>query len=256
MSFVVRCDHCGASLKIRDGNRGKKGKCPKCHGVLHLAADPKADTADAGDDSEFVGHLDTAMASERSQANPSPVIPISQQPAEATIEAGADEDHFERRLMTARPIVRVVVLIVLLAPVVLTSRLSVLERFLSCIVPLVLTGTYRISTIRGEKFATRFFFAFYPFAAQRCKLQSVVALNVRYGRVGSGMITFLLFGPAQVIFGRLFDFLIPAVGGPYEIHLLTAKGRELTAWQGSSDSEFQTTLDMLLGLTKAEVRSV
>jgi phage FluMu protein Com len=254
MPFVVRCEHCGASLKVRDENRGKRAKCPKCQELLELVDGPQ--TADAGEfeDAGFRGSLNAPVAATRSQGSPRAARPNP--PPAAAIEPGADEDALERRLMTARPLVRVVVLIVLLIPVLLSSRLTVLERLLSCIVPVMLTGTYRIATIRGEKFVTRFFFAFYPIFTGRCKMQSIVALNVKYGHVGSGMGTFMLFGPAQVICGRLFDFLIPAIGGPYQIHLVTAKGRELCAWQGFNDANFQSTLDMLLGLTNAEIRSV
>lgn len=242
MSIVIQCEHCGATLKIRDEKRGKKAKCPKCQGLVQIVAErPNVSVNDA-----------VAVTTERPQSPPRPAKAAPQ----ATIEAGADDDVLERRLMTARPVVRGVVLVVLLIPILLASRLSVLERIASCFVPLMLTGTYRISVIRGEKFVTRFFLAFYPVIVRRCKMQSVVALNVKYGHVGSGMGTFLLFGPAQVIFGRIFDFLMPAIGGPYQIHLVTAKGRELVAWQGFSDSAFESTLNVLIGLTNAEVRSV
>jgi hypothetical protein len=255
MTMVVRCEQCGATLKVRDDKRGKRAKCPNCQAVVALVDTSQKDNTSEFDDPAFEGSLDAAVAKERSQRASSRVVPAHTQPV-ATVEPGADEDVFERRLMTARPFVRVVVLIVLLIPVLLASRFTVLQRLLSCFVPLVLTGTYRISAIRGEKFVTRFFFGFYPLAVHRCKLPSVVALNVKYGHVGSGMGTFLLFGPAQVMFGRVFDFLMPAIGGPYQIHLVTAKGRELAAWQGFSDSTFQTTLDTLISMTKAEVRSV
>jgi len=255
MSIVVRCDHCGASLKFRDENRGKKAKCPKCQGIVPIVAREKSATT-GDDDAAFPGGLDAAATNVRSQ-HTRPTKPVSQQESAATEEPSADEEIIPAKpLMTARPAVRAVVLIVLLIPIFIASRFSMLERLMSCFVPLMLTGTYRISTIRGGKFATRFYLAFYPVVTGRCKLQSVVALNVKYGHVGSGMGTLLLFGPAQMIFGRIFDFLMPAIGGPYQIHLVTAKGRELVAWQGFSDSKFESTLDMLIRMTNAEVRSV
>ena len=247
MSIVIRCEHCGATLKLRDDARGKKVKCPKCQSVIRIAAERLADS-EAGDD--------TGVTRQQSKTNQASASPTPHKESAAALEPGADEKDLERRLMTARPIVRVVVLVLLLVPVVLASRLSVVERLLSCFVPLMLTGTYRIATIRGDKFVTRFFFAFYPVVTRRCKLPGVIALNVKYGHVGSGLGTFFLLGPAQMIFGRIFDFLMPAIGGPYQIHLVTAKGRELVAWQGFSDARFQSTLDLLIGLTNAEVRSV
>ncbi len=223
MPIVVHCSHCGAVLKFRDDALGKKAKCTKCKNVVSIAP------SDAG--------------------SPETSEPVPAQDV-------ADDVLDEKKLMTARPAVRVAVLVVLLIPVAFASRLSVPERLLSCFVPLILTGTYRTSTIRDDRLATRFCFAFYPVVSSRCKLQSVVALNVKYGHTGSGMGTFLLFGPAQVIFGRVFDYLIPAVGGPYQIHLVTAKGRELVAWTGFDDAKFQSNLQLLTGLTRAEVRSM
>jgi phage FluMu protein Com len=255
MPIVVRCDHCGASLKVRDENRGKRAKCPKCQGIVSIVAREESATA-GDDDAAFLGGPDAAVTNMQSQ-DTRPAKPVPQPESAAIEEPSADEEIIPAKpLMTARPAVRVVVLIVLLIPVFLASRFSMLERLMSCFVPLMLTGTYRISTIRGGKFATRFYLAFYPVVTGRCKLQSVVALNVKYGHVGSGMGTLLLLGPAQMFFGRIFDFLMPAIGGPYQIHLVTAKGRELVAWQGFSDSKFESTLNMLIRMTNAEVRSV
>jgi hypothetical protein len=87
-------------------------------------------------------------------------------------------------------------------------------------------------------------------------VRGVTFINAKYGHVGSGWGTVVLFGPLQAIFGRLFDFLMPSIGGPYQIYLVTAKGRELTAWQGSAEPQFRTVLDLLLGLTHAELRSM
>jgi phage FluMu protein Com len=255
MPVVVRCDHCGAALKFRDENRGKRAKCPKCQGIVSIVA--HEESATTGDDEvASPGGPDAAVSNVQSQ-HTHPTKPVVQPESAATEEPSADDEIIPAKpLMTARPVVRVVVLVVLLIPIFVASRLTMVERLMSCFVPLMLTGTYRISTIRGAKFATRFYLGFYPVVTGRCKLQSVVALNVKYGHVGSGIGTLLLLGPAQMIFGRIFDFLMPAIGGPYQIHLVTAKGRELVAWQGFSDSKFESTLDMLIGLTNAEVRSV
>jgi hypothetical protein len=261
MSIVVHCSHCGAVLKFRDDALGKKAKCTKCKTVVTIA--PAREPVKRADDGEagFLNGLKDAATVAPSQgrrpaARPDPHAESPGTTEPAPVEVAVADELEEKKLMTARPAVRVVVLLVLLIPVAFASRLSVPERLLSCFVPLILTGTYRTSTIRDDRLATRFCFAFYPVVSSRCKLQSVIALNVKYGHVGSGMGTFLLFGPAQVIFGRVFDYLIPAVGGPYQIHLVTAKGRELVAWTGFNDEKFQTTLELLTGLTRAEVRSV
>jgi len=256
MSILVNCSHCGTTLKFRDDALGKKAKCTKCKSVVTIAP---AREAVKGADDDGVGLLNgledakTVAASrrERPAAKPAPHAESPGTTEPASVEDAVADELDEKKLMTARPAVRVVVLVVLLIPVAFASRLSVPERLLSCFVPLILTGTYRTSTIRDDRLATRFCFAFYPVVSSRCKLQSVTAINVKYGYVGSGMGTFLLFGV-----GRVFDYLIPAVGGPYQIHLVTAKGRELVAWTGFDDAKFQSNLQLLTGLTRAEVRSM
>jgi hypothetical protein len=152
--------------------------------------------------------------------------------------------------------VRIIVLVVLLVPIVVASRRPLPERLLACVVPLTLTGMYRTSKIRGDRFTTQFHLAFFPVSTKRCNLRGVTHINTKFGHEGSGWGTFLLFGPMQVVFGHVFDFLMPSIGGPYQIHLVTAKGRELTAWQGTTEAEFRRVLDLLLTHTNAEQRSV
>jgi hypothetical protein len=43
------------------------------------------------------------------------------------------------------------------------------------------------------------------------------------------------------VFGWIFEFLVPALGGPYQIHLITAKGRELVAWPMQAPSAARST---------------
>ena len=64
----------------------------------------------------------------------------------------------------------------------------------------------------------------------------------------------MFFGPIQWIFGWIFDFLIPAIGGPYELWLETGKGREFIVWQGFSQQHFEKNLQLLLNQTGAEIK--
>jgi hypothetical protein len=156
--------------------------------------------------------------------------------------------------------VQIAVCAILLVPVVLvfafSRRHSLSEAWLACVVPVLLTGTFRTAAIRGDRFVTHFHVGFFPVVTERCNLRAVTSVNARFGWDGPGIGTVLLFGPTQFLFGWLFEFLIPALGGPYQIHLITAKGRELVAWRGFVDSHFHKTLDLLAGLTNAEVLSM
>jgi hypothetical protein len=150
--------------------------------------------------------------------------------------------------------IRIVLLILFLAPIPFLPDVPMLIRFLSCGLPLIFTGTYRRSRIIETTFVTRFCFAFVPFPIQRCKLASVGYLEATYGNSRPGLWTFIMFGPLQLVFGWLFDFLIPSLGGPYEIWIVTAKGREIMAWQGHNQQYFDANLELLQSQTGAEIR--
>jgi hypothetical protein len=147
---------------------------------------------------------------------------------------------------------RLAALGVLLVPVAFAWRLGIAVQLLACVVPLVLTGTYRVSTLKGDAFATRFHMAFVPLSRSRCNLRGVVDIHTTY-QSQFGWWTLILFGPLQWVFGKLFDFLIPAIGGPYEIWLETAKGREILAWNGFNQQHFEKNLELLRTRTGAEV---
>ena len=143
---------------------------------------------------------------------------------------------------------------VMLLPIFFVPHLTWWLRLLACVVTLMLTGTYRIASVNGDKFRTQLFFAFMPLKPEKCNLPGVVYVETKYNAGGPGIATFLMFGPVQVIFGLLFDMLIPALGGAYEIWLITAKGREIIAWQGFNQKHFEENLALLAARSGGEVR--
>lgn len=150
--------------------------------------------------------------------------------------------------------IRIGVLAVLLIPVGLAWNVPIVIRLLSCLLPLALTGTYRVSRLRGDRFTTRFYFAFLPCTHERCNLPSIVCLHTTYKDAQTSWVTLLVFGPLQFLLGYVFDYLIPCLGGPFEIWLETAKGREILAWNGYSQQHFEANLQLLRNRTGAEVR--
>ena len=150
--------------------------------------------------------------------------------------------------------IRIPLLIVLLLPVVLAPRLGMVWRVLACFMPLMLSGTYRLSCIRGDWMTTTLYLGFVPVRRQKCRLAAVMSIGTKYGGSEPGVWTFVLFGPIQYFFGYIFDFLIPAIGGPYELWLETAKGREIVVWQGFSQQHFEKNLELLRNQTGAEIR--
>ena len=99
----------------------------------------------------------------------------------------------------------------------------------------VADGDVSHGSIRGDRFRSRLCIDLFRLPTQ-CNLRGVASVNVKYGWDGPGMGTFLLFGVVQVIIGWVLDFLMPSIGGPFQIELATAKGPEMMAWQGHSES--------------------
>lgn len=127
-------------------------------------------------------------------------------------------------------------------------------KLIGAIVPIVLSGTYRISTIEGDKFRTQLFLGFVPLKPQKCNLPAVLYIETKYNALGAGFGTLLLLGPLQYVFSTIFDMLIPALGGAYEIWLITAKGREIVAWQGFNQKLFEENVELLTSRSGAELR--
>jgi hypothetical protein len=152
-------------------------------------------------------------------------------------------------------VARVIILILLLIPVWVIPGWPLQVRLGSMVLPLIFTGTFRISRIIETKFETRFFFAFFPISEQKCKLSTVGYIETVYGADQPGLWTFIMFGPLQIVMTWVFDFLIPALGGPFEIWLVTAKGKEVKAWQGYNQAYFDKNLKTLQTHTDAELRA-
>lgn len=255
MPISVQCAGCSAKYKVAEGAAGKQVKCKKCGAAMRVvAAAAPVETAprrEAADDEEFLDNL----AREETTAE---VVPNAFQPVGRVKERKnckeIVEDVAPRTIVSARIIVRLIILAVLLIPVVVVQRLSWTERLLSCFLPLMLTGTYRVSSMRGHVLKTRFHAMFIPITSQQCDLRTVAWVESKYADAGPGWGTYLLLGPVQWIFSWLFDLLIPAIGAPYQLRLMTAKGRGVPVWEGHQNEEFRRILGMLLEATKAEHR--
>jgi hypothetical protein len=168
------------------------------------------------------------------------------------LHPGNDMDHKLTPPVDMR--IRIAVLVVMLLPIFFASRLSLFGRVMACLMPVVLAGTYRISRIRGDWMDSRLYLGFVPVRRVRCKLAGVIAIGTKYGGSSPGFMTYIFFGPIQWICGWIFDFLIPAIGGPYELWLETARGREFVVWQGYSQQHFEKNLELLRNQTGADIK--
>src|ERR1700726_3352837 len=157
MAIVVRCSDCGALLKFRDDALGKRAKCTKCGRVVEIRPESELRQAEENGDTDFLDNLAEASTAAASPGERRAFKPSPQPESAATSEPKPVKDHADEQiLLGVRLRVRIAVLVLLLVPVILASRRGLPERLMACIVPLILTGTYRTSKIRGDRFTTRF----------------------------------------------------------------------------------------------------
>ena len=122
------------------------------------------------------------------------------------------------------------------------------------LIAVLLAGTYRISSVRDNKFRSRLFVAFMPMKVDKCNLPGVIYIETKYNAVGHVPDTLPFLAPLQKLTGLLFDLMTPALGGAFEVWLITAKGREIPAWQGFSEKHFEENMALLKARSSAEVR--
>lgn len=118
----------------------------------------------------------------------------------------------------------------------------------------LLAGTYRISSVKEDKFRSKLFVAFLPAKVDKCNLPGVLYIETKYNAVGHVPDTWPFLAPLQKLTGTLFDLMTPALGGAFEVWLITAKGREIPAWQGFSQKHFEENVALLKAGSSAEIR--
>lgn len=67
------------------------------------------------------------------------------------------------------------------------------------------------------------------------------------------MLPGVVFFFSQILWGLLFDWLIPWLGGAYKLRLRLTRGGSVLVWQGNSDANFQANLALLQNNTSLPV---
>ena len=154
----------------------------------------------------------------------------------------------------AKPKNRVLVLGIVMLALLFVPYLFWWVRIALMIPALIMAGTYRNSSIKDDKFHSQFFFAFIPLKPQKCNLPGVMYIETKYNAVGYVPNALPVLGPLQYLMGTFLDLMAPTLGGAYEIWIVTAKGREIAAWQGISQQHFDDNVALLKANTQAELR--
>lgn len=154
----------------------------------------------------------------------------------------------------ANPVNRIIVLAVLIL-VILFLPYVIWWLKAAMILPLfMLAGTYRVSKIREDKFQSQLFVGFVPLKPKKCNLPGVMYIETKYNSGGDIPDALPVAGPFQQLMETMLDVSAPTFGGAYEIWLVTAKGREIPAWEGTSQQQFEANVALLKANSGAEVR--
>lgn len=117
-------------------------------------------------------------------------------------------------------------------------------------------GTYRVSRISEGHFERRMVVMFVPLRWKRWPLEQFVEIEVLYEDPWSvgRLLPIALLNFVWVLWFRVFDWLVPWFGGSYKLRLRPAKGARIVAWQGNSEANFQTNVELLQDSTGLAVR--
>jgi predicted Zn finger-like uncharacterized protein len=89
------CDHCGAAFRVAQDKAGRKGRCPKCKGVMQIPKahlEPEEDIYSFADDA-----VDEQTPAATSSVDPMPGLTDGQALQEQHIEAGGGANPYEHR---------------------------------------------------------------------------------------------------------------------------------------------------------------
>jgi hypothetical protein len=136
---------------------------------------------------------------------------------------------------------------VLLAGLALTGHSSWPMKLLFIASMAFLLGTFREAWIGEGRFMRRMSFAFVPGRVRSWPLERFVEIEAKWTG-GVGIEWSLLMGACNWMPWRTFDWLLPWLGGEYELRLRGAKLRVLV-WQGNSDANFKANLQALEAAT-------
>jgi hypothetical protein len=105
-------------------------------------------------------------------------------------------------------------------------------------------GSYRVARFNEGWFERRMVFLFVPLKLKRWQLEKFTQIETVWHE-GMHIGWSFLLGPFLWLWYRLFDLLVPWIGGEYQIRLRHSKGGPVLVWQGNSDANFEANLALL-----------
>jgi hypothetical protein len=153
--------------------------------------------------------------------------------------------------MPLHPVPRLWLRVLLLALILLPipfARATWTVKGMGVLLWTVMLGSYRDVRIEGAVLRYGFVVGFVPLKPRRLKLDRVTRLAIDTEQ-GVGWGWMFVVGLWNWLFCWVLDWLFPWFGGRYRVWLLTARGKQILAWQGNSDDALHENLAMLESAT-------
>jgi hypothetical protein len=116
-------------------------------------------------------------------------------------------------------------------------------------------GSFRIARLRDGFFERRMVFMFVPLKRKRWHLERFTQIEtVWHESLHIGWA--LLIGPALWLWSHFFDWVIPWMGGNFQLRLRHVKGGPVLVWQGNSEANFEANLKILESNTALPIQRV
>jgi hypothetical protein len=114
-------------------------------------------------------------------------------------------------------------------------------------------GSYRVARINDGWFERRMVMFFIPLKLKRWQLERFTDIETKYEQ-GMNVGWALVIGPALWLWSHFFDWVVPWLGGNYQLRLRHVKGGPVLVWQGNSEANFEANLAILKNITGLPVK--
>jgi hypothetical protein len=127
-------------------------------------------------------------------------------------------------------------------------------KFAFCLSMGLLLGSYPQAYLQEGAFCRELLVLFFRVQKKRWKLERFLQIEIDLEeRPFDSMANVFKLGELLNRIWGLFDACVPWLGGDYKIYLRSASGKQVLAWQGSNDDQFQANLDLLRRTTGLKV---
>lgn len=120
------------------------------------------------------------------------------------------------------------------------------QKLLFALSMLLIFGAYPVIVVTEKYIEQTIIVGFYPAHRKRWKLREFTAVETEMEqRITETFGLLVLFFWVFWLLFRIFDFLMPWMGGNYKLYLRQFDDERLLIWQGNNDADYETNRDIL-----------